>query len=202
MIDNIHKATLADVDSLVLSLAHAFNDDPIVNWLVRQDDKRSYGFKELFRTSLCSLSLPHGEVLTTDHGLGAALWYPPGKSKIGFLKQLSLLPSLINVASFRGLTRLIKAMDALDKAHPTEKHYYLQFIGVKPDHQGKGLGNALMQSVLKRCDREGCGAYLENTKEANRAFYERHCFVVTGEINLGKGAPPLWRMWRNPQQES
>jgi ribosomal protein S18 acetylase RimI-like enzyme len=32
----------------------------------------------------------------------------------------------------------------LDKAHPTERHYYLQFIGVNPDHQGKGLGSALM----------------------------------------------------------
>ena len=98
-----------------------------------------------------------------------------------------------------GFRRIIKTIDATDKAHPTERHYYLQFIGVDPDHQGKGLGNALMQPVLERCDREGCGAYLENTNEANRVFYERLGFVVTGEIDLGQGAPPLWQMWRNPQ---
>jgi ribosomal protein S18 acetylase RimI-like enzyme len=202
MIEKIRKAILTDVDSLVLSLARSFNDDPIVNWFVRQDDNRSLGFNELFRTCLCSLSLPHGEVLTTDHCLGGALWYPPGKSKIGFTKQLSLLPSLIRIASFRGLKRIIKVIDAMDKVHPTERHYYLQFIGVDPDHQGKGFGNALMQPVLESCDREGCGAYLENTTEPNRFFYERLGFAVTGEIDLGQGAPPLWQMWRNSQQES
>ena len=193
------KATFDDVNHLIPHLARAFENDPVVNWFVRQDDKRADGFDALFRTCLCTLSLPHGEVLTTDDCLGGALWYPPGKSKIGLIRQLFLLPAMIRVASLRGLKRMVDVLDALDKGHPTERHYYLQFIGVDPDHQGKGLGTALMQPVLERCDREGCGAYLENTKEVNLAFYERRGFAVVGEIDLGQGAPPMWPMWRDPQ---
>jgi GNAT superfamily N-acetyltransferase len=130
------------------------------------------------------------------------LWYPPGESKIGFIQQLTLLPAMIGVASLRGLKRMIDAMNALDKAHPADRYYYLHFIGVDPDHQGKGLGSALMQPVLELCDREGCGAYLENTEEVNLAFYEGRGFAVVGEIDLGQGAPPLWPMWREPQSAS
>jgi ribosomal protein S18 acetylase RimI-like enzyme len=201
MVETIRKANPADVGRLIPHLGRAFDDDPVVNWFVRQDEKRSYGFDALFRT-FCRLSLPHGEVLTTDGCVGGALWYPPGKSKIGFTQQLSLVPSLIRIASVRGLRRIIDVGNAMSKVHPSESHYYLQFVGVDPDHQGKGLGAALMQPVLERCDREGCGAYLENTNESNRAFYKRRGFVVTGEIGLGQGAPPLWPMWRDPQYDS
>jgi ribosomal protein S18 acetylase RimI-like enzyme len=196
------KATFDDVDHLVSHLARAFDNDPFINWLVRQDDKRAYGFDALFRTCLCTLSLPHGEVFTTDGCLGGALWYPPGKSKIGLAQQLSLLPAMIRVASLRGLKRIIDVLNALDKAHPTERHYYLQFIGVDPDYQGKGFGTALMQPVLERCNHEGCGAYLENTNEVNLAFYEQQGFAVVGVIDLGQGAPPVWPMWRDPQPAS
>jgi ribosomal protein S18 acetylase RimI-like enzyme len=192
------KATFDDVNHLVPHLVRAFDSDPLLNWLVRQDDRRAKGLALLFRTCLCTLSLPHGEVLTTDDCLGGALWYPPGKSKFGFIQQLSLLPAMIRFASLRGLKRSIDALDVLDKAHPAERHYYLQFIGVNPDHQRKGLGSALMRPVLELCDREGCGAYLENTDKANLVFYKRRGFAIVGEIDLGPGAPPVWPMWREP----
>ena len=86
-----------------------------------------------------------------------------------------------------------------DKIHPREKHFYLQFLGVDPDHQGRGLGTALMRPVLERCDREGCGAYLENSNAVNTPYYKRMGFKVTGLIDMGNGAPALWPMWREPQ---
>ena len=195
------KATFDDVNHLVPHLVRSFDNDPFLNWFIRQDDGRTNGFGVLFRSCLF-LSLPHGKVLTTDGCLGGALWYPPGKSKIGFIQQLSLLPGMIRVASLRGLKRMIDAMNALDRRHPIEKHYYLQFIGVDPDHQGKGLGSALMQPVLDLCDREGCGAYLEGAEEVNLAFYERRGFAVADVNDLGQGAPPVWPMWREPKSAS
>lgn len=195
----IRRATFDDVNHLVPHLVRAFDKDPVVNWCVRQDDKRAYGFDVLFRTALSILSLPHGEVLTTDDCLGGALWYPPGKSKIGFTKQLRLLPAMIRGCGLRGLKRMIEVLNRMENGHPTERHHYLQFVGTDPDHRRKGLGTALMKPVLEQCDREGCGAYLENSTENNLAFYEGLGFEVVGEINLGRGAPPLWPMWRKPQ---
>lgn len=198
MVESVRKATFADADRLVLSLVRAFDDDPLINWILRQDSKRSRAFDLYFRTALCGITMPRGDVFVTDDCAGGALWLPSDKAEIGLAQQLSLLPDMIRAVRLRGVKRLMGVLDAMNKAHPHERHYYLQFVGVEPTHQGKGLGSALMQPMLARCDREESGAYLENTQEENIAFYERLGFVVTGELDLDRGAPPVWRMWRDP----
>ena len=57
----------------------------------------------------------------------------------------------------------------------------------------------MMAPILARCDRHGLPAYLDATTPRNRALYERCGFTVTEEFTLGKGSPPLWRMWRLPR---
>jgi len=199
MMQPIRKATSDDADVLINHLVRAFDDDPVANYLVRQDHGRLCRLNRFFRICLCKLSLRHNEVYTTGDRSGGALWYPPGTLDIGLVEGLLLFPDLIGVVGLRGIGRMMTVFAALDDAHPREKHYYLQIIGVDPDRQGRGLGTALMQPVLERCDREGCGAYLENSKEANTPFYNRNGFVVTGRVELGTGAPPVWPMWRDPQ---
>lgn len=61
-----------------------------------------------------------------------------------------------------------------------------------------GLGAWVLRPVLDHCDANGLPAYLEATCEHNRALYDRLGFAVREEIALGKGAPPLWPMWREP----
>ena len=199
MTETIRKVSHADVAEVVPHLSRAFDDDPVLNWVMRKDSKRSYSIDSLFRICLNKLSLPHGEVLITSDCVGAALWYPPDKWRIKFMQHLSNLPVMIRSNNLSSFMRLFSTMAAMDKAHPQKNHYYLQFIGVDPDYQGKGFGSALMRPVLEKCDRESCGAYLENSKELNLALYERHGFTVTGEIHLGKDAPVLWPMWRDPR---
>ena len=195
----VRTATSSDVDQLVVTLTRAFDTDPVVNWMLRQDAKRTEGFDALFRACLDRLSLRHGEVLTTRDCAGGALWYPPGTSKIGFVQQLGLLPAMIRGTGLRGLGRMIGIMDLLDRNHPEKPHYYLQFIGVDPDQQGRGLGAALMRPALERCDQQACGAFLENTKESNLVFYERFGFSVTQEVHLEPDGPTVWLMWRDPR---
>ncbi len=67
------------------------------------------------------------------------------------------------------------------------------FLGL----QGCGLGTAMLRAVLDRADRTGVAAYLEATSPDNRRLYQRHGFVVTGELAI-VGGPSLWAMWREP----
>jgi ribosomal protein S18 acetylase RimI-like enzyme len=79
--------------------------------------------------------------------------------------------------------------------HPETPCWYLPFIGIDPQHQGRGLGSRLLAEGLARCDRDRLPAYLEASSARNRALYERHGFVGTGELRAGD-SPPLWPMLR------
>jgi GNAT superfamily N-acetyltransferase len=92
----------------------------------------------------------------------------------------------------------IALLNAVERIHPKEPHWYLAVLGTDPEHQGHGIGSAVMTPVLERCDEEGIGAYLESSKERNLAFYGRHGFVAGEPVRL-RGAPPLWPMWRDPR---
>src|SRR5205809_572948 len=78
-----------------------------------------------------------------------------------------------------------------------EPHAYLFLLGARPRWQSRGLGSALLRTVLEQCDREGTPAYLEASSPDNRRLYLRHGFEVTGEIALPDG-PSMWPMWRAP----
>ena len=82
---------------------------------------------------------------------------------------------------------------------PAALHFYLQGLGTDPDRQGEGLGSAVMQPVLERCDADGLPAYLESTKERNVGFYEQHGFEVVGKEQIASDGPMLWLMWREPR---
>jgi len=80
---------------------------------------------------------------------------------------------------------------------PPGAYYLLQFIGVEPAGQGRGIGSALLAHTLERCDREGARAYLDATSPDNKRLYERHGFQA-GEPYALAGGPPLWPMAREP----
>ena len=82
--------------------------------------------------------------------------------------------------------------------HPEEPHWYLPFVGTRPDRQSRGLGSAVMRPVLDACDVAGLPAYLEATSERVARLYARHGFMIAGEIELPDG-PSLWPMWREPR---
>jgi predicted N-acetyltransferase YhbS len=86
----------------------------------------------------------------------------------------------------------------MDAKHPKRPpHWYLAVMGVAPEWQGKGLGTALMRPGLDEIDAASLPAYLESSTPRSRALYERNGFEVTGELNLPRGGPPVWLMWRD-----
>ena len=89
----------------------------------------------------------------------------------------------------------------MSRHHLREPHYYLAALGTDPSHQRKGIGSALIQPVLDRCDRESLPAYLESSKRTNIPFYERHGFEVVEELEV-PGGPKLWPMVRRPAERA
>jgi GNAT superfamily N-acetyltransferase len=194
----VGKAGAQDLPRMAAALGWAFEDDPAAAWVVPDDEQRRRLLERAFLLFLERIWFAQEECYTTRNVVGAAIWELPNEWKLGVGAQLRLLPRLA-LTYRRHTPRLVRALDALESNHPEQPHYYLPFVGVVPEWQGRGIGAALLRPVLDRCDRDRMPAYLEASSPRNRALYERHGFAVTEEFRLGKGSPPLWRMWREPQ---
>lgn len=189
----------ADFDAVSALMARAFDDDPVMNYLAKQDERRAERIRLLMALALRKLTYPFGETYVAEGLEGAMFWNPPGQIPHGFLFNLGMLPDLVRIAGVGGVQRAIGALDMMEKKHPKPPHYYLLAIGVEPSQQGRGIGSTLLRPMVERCDREHMPSYLESSKERNIPLYERHGYRVTEEVRLPKGGPPAWLMWRDPQ---
>ena len=187
-----------DVNDVATSLAAAFEDDPVWEYLVPDSASRTRRLITIFATMIRNQHLPLSASYTDLGRLGGALWDPPGHWRMTPSQLLRSSPGFIKGFG----TNAVKAgrtLSTIERAHPKSgPHFYLAILGTRPDQQGRGIGSSLLQPVLVKCDAEGIGAYLESSKESNIPFYVRHGFAVTGQIRLPKG-PAVWPMWRDPR---
>lgn len=188
----LREATTDDVHRLKATLSEAFHDDPIFGWLMPDEQHRLARLRRFFAIQLRHVALPHGFVWTSSDLAGAILTMPPGQWRTPPRTVLA------HAATFgRYQLRAARLLVAIESRHPREPHYYIAEIGVHPEMQGKGLGSALMQPTLDRCDREGLPAYLEASSERSAALYERLGFRITRKLRVA-GSPPLRLMLRPP----
>jgi len=184
-----------ELPQVAAMLAKAFHDDPVMAILFGGSvpaDRAARFFQIMGR-----VQLHHDLVFRTPGFEAAAIWAPPGKWKLPVSQIVRNTPALVRVFG-RRLVANLGVLSVLEKAHPDDLHYYLEFIGTDPAHQGKGMGSALIQPIIERCDTEGVGAYLESSKESNVPFYSRFGFEVTKTITH-KAGPQQWLMYRNPR---
>jgi ribosomal protein S18 acetylase RimI-like enzyme len=186
----VRKAEAADVPELSRLLAAAFFDDPVLSWVYPDPAPRQEILPAVFRTFIDACQAGD-EVYTTDRHIAGAVCVPPGRepdeAQLADLEQISgdYAP------------RAFELSELMDAEHPHEPHYYLFFLGTRPEWQSRGIGSALLEQLLEPCDRDGVPAYLDATSERNKRLYLRHGFEVRNEVRLPGGAA-FWPMWREP----
>jgi ribosomal protein S18 acetylase RimI-like enzyme len=184
----VRKAVAADASDHARVMARAFYDDPVVGrWCSPDESRRLRRLERAFGLFLRRVYLRRGESYVSEAAVvGGALWLPPGRWKSGGMKQQRLIAGIAAING-RGLARIVGVLAFLEARHPHEPHYYLEFVGVDPDRQGRGIGSALLAPVLERCDRDRVAAYLEASNERNCALYERLGFEVLERVGLPWG---------------
>lgn len=191
------QATAVDIPLMVTTLARAFDDDPLMLWMIPRSRRRVR--LAMFFALLLESRVTLGETYTTPDRVGAAIWGPPGQWRNDFDRVSDSADRLISILGTNP-TRAIDVVVAMEESHPASvPHWYLALLGTHPDWQRTGVGAALMRPILSRADSEGLPAYLESSKESNIAYYRSFGFEVTGEIRIPNGGPTIWPMWREPQ---
>lgn len=195
---SVRPARGDDFGMLAAMLARAFYDDPVTSWFYPDAARRMRHARRFFGIRLRQLA-DQELIYTTDDRSGAALWTLPGRWREDLRQSLMLLPML--PVLLPRIVRSTHAVREIERRHPVVPHFYLSVLGTEPEQQGGGIGSALLDPVLQRCDSDGVGAYLECSKEGNVDFYARQGFALTERIELPEG-PPLWLMWREPRRRA
>lgn len=191
-------ATRSDRSGVAAALSGAFVDDPVFEWIFPDRATRVPLLPPLFE-AFAEAFARHDEthvVVTQDAVTGVAMWSPPGVEPV-HPDDERVLEERVGPVLGEHADRWDACLELFGAAHPSEPAWFLQFVGVHPDHQGRGLGSVLLRDVLARADAAGEAAYLEATNERNRALYERHGFRSVGELTLPDG-PTAFAMWREP----
>jgi GNAT superfamily N-acetyltransferase len=182
----------ADAATSVVTLA--FSTDPVARWTYPDPDQYLQYFPKFIK-AFAGRSFEKGTAYLAPDFAGAALWLKPGVSP----NEDELLGLIWESTSSEVQKDLFPIFEQMARFHPTYPHWYLPMIGVEPSRQGSGIGSALLQHSLAKCDADGLPAYLESSNLKNIPLYERFGFEQIGVIRSGD-APPMIPMLRKPQR--
>lgn len=180
-------------------LGKAFRDDPMAMAILKNVAPaiRVKRLSVMFASALMTCArrgLPL-QVREANSIACASIVYPPGTYPLPSSAQYGILLRSIVRNGFYGVARWLMVLDRFEKRHPKDAHYYLEFIGVDPSQQGKGLGSSLLSDLSGRADQEKVGCYLETSNARNMPLYQRFGYeIVAEEEILGVNT---WFMWRS-----
>ena len=73
----VRRATESDIETIGRVIAAAFDDDPVLNWFVRQDERHGEMLQRMFGENASAALRVGGECYLTAGDRGAAVWRPP-----------------------------------------------------------------------------------------------------------------------------
>jgi GNAT superfamily N-acetyltransferase len=195
----VRPAAESDREAAAECLALAFADDPAWAHLIPgTPETRAEKLLGYFTAEIDNLVPDYRQIWIVDDGSGAAVWGRPGRWRVPLAREMRVAGAMSRVFGRRFPHALWTAL-RFERRHPSSPgHWYLNYLGVEPRRQGRGLGTALMAPVLETCDREATSAYLESSTERNRVLYERNGFDLTDTFPMPMGGPPIREMWREP----
>ena len=197
MDDEPRVATQDEAGTVTELVVSAFYNDPTWAWAFPDPDVRREQHRPFWRLFVEG-ALRYPWVWLAAGDVATSVWIPPGGNDMSEDQEAAMAALLAHMPD-PGATRVSRAFDLFEAAHPREEpHYYLSLLATDPAHRGHGHGLSLLADNLRRIDAEGANAYLEASNPANVPLYERYGFKLLGAFNLPDGGPTVHTMWRTP----
>lgn len=178
----------ADIGPATEVLARAFERDPKMDYFTSDTGDHRALTRQILRFEL-AYGILYGEVYAPSPAMeGVAVWLPSKKAEISFWRAVRAgalsLRRHVGGDVMKRILAFSEYIDALHREHLPDAHWYLFFIGVDPDHQGKGIASRLIRPMLARFDREGVSCYLVTQNEQNVPLYEHYGFGVISRSTI------------------
>ncbi|PSN66069.1 acetyltransferas-like protein [Corynespora cassiicola Philippines] len=222
----VSRMAEADIDGAIDTIQQAFANDPYNNWVYPDRSKVSLTRNRVSLTLRCRWGIQHGlfyvarDASNPSKILGCAMWMPPHppsepESWSVYMSYWWLWLQQIRMNLWYGRGGLStkrywiwkeRQAEAQKELWTSDKGYYFcNIVTVLPESQGKGVGRALMEEVLRQADKEGVPCYLESSRmDPNVAIYEKFGFNLVREMPCQdgdgeNGTITLYCMLRDPQ---
>ncbi|MDD5432658.1 MAG: GNAT family N-acetyltransferase [Candidatus Omnitrophica bacterium] len=168
----------------------AFHNEPLKVYLYTDEKKRDDMALAFFEFFLRYVIL-FGEAYAPSPSIeGVAAWLPSEYAK--------MTPELMAKVGSEGLMAKL-GKEIIEQVQPIYnfiedkheqnapfRHWYLAFIGVDPDFQGKGFAGKLIKPMLARIEQERLPCYLETQSEKNVSIYEHYGFKLLEKFFVPK----------------
>lgn len=182
-------------------LTRAFHSYPLLGHFYPDERQREKVSKAFF-SFILYCAFRYGEVYAASAEMeGVAIWvpsamYPPSTG----LMIRSVPLSVIFRLGMSGAAEMRKFSDFIDGVHARLApfpHWYLETIGIVPEHQGKGLAGKLIRPMLARIGEAGLPCYLETEDPEKVPLYEHFGFRVLEETSVPGIPLTNWAMLKD-----
>jgi ribosomal protein S18 acetylase RimI-like enzyme len=163
-------------------LRDAFMDYPTFRYLFPEMNERKEKLRYVMSFFL-KIGLLHGEVTAPSKNIeGVSICYRSNNLKFGLISLIKAgLMSTIYHLSIRSFIKFKKLGDA-KKAHRDKlldnEYYVLDLIGIAPSYEKQGYARLLLDSMLKKIDKESMSCFLETSNINNIDYYNRFGFTL------------------------
>lgn len=183
---------------IVRLFARAFLSDPLFAFFVPDPKKRLEKAAHIFEFA-ANCGNKYGEILTLESAPeSAAILLPSEHIKMTVWQQIACGGLKLCLRAGLGTVRRLAYFNdfsvKLQNRHMSERHRYLQLLGVDPDAQGQGYGGKVLDAILRRAKAEHLPLYLETENQKNLTFYADRGFKTLEETRLPGTAIPVWAM--------
>jgi GNAT superfamily N-acetyltransferase len=183
-------------------MGRAAKDDPIFVHALPVEEERVAGVPQMLATAL-RIGLAHGEVWVTPPPItGAACWISPAHPTVtaedrdaAGWREVGAAWGAEAFARFQAFAADIAEVLAPLGAEP---HWYLAWLCVEPNQQGRGIGGTLVRHMTARADADRVSCQLFTAAPRNVPTYEHLGFSVVHAPTLPRSGLRIWVMVRQP----
>ena len=189
-----------ETDQLGRSMSKAFFNDPLMEYMVPDADKR-LKFGDWFFSKAVGYCQKWGEVHADENLVGGGAWLGPGNTTMSTMRVLRAgmwkMPFKLGLSGMGRFNKLDSETARVHKKLVPGDHWYLLILGVDPASQNTGIGSAGIEICAAKAQEAGLPVYLETMTQSNVDYYMKRGFEIGEEFDID-GDLHTWAMVRQP----